>query len=128
MTIIDFSKMCAKNGVLFLTLNSGSGFEYQVLGRDSHRLVPPSRLNLLTIETVENILLKHGFEFIDLSTPGKLDVDIVLKTLQDDYSVPMSGFVSYILKKRGPLVWESLQQFLQSNNLSSFLRIAARKK
>jgi len=127
-TIKDFSEMCVKNGLLLLTLNSGSGFEYQVLGRDAHRLVPPTKLNLLTTETIEQILQKNNFKIIHFSTPGKLDVDIVLKTLQDDHFVHVPRFISYILKERGPSVRESLQQFLQLNNLSSFLRVAARKK
>ncbi len=127
-TVKDLSKMCAKGGVVLMTLNSGSGFEYQALGRDSHRLVPPSRLNLMTIEVVEDMLVKNGFELIDVSTPGKLDVDIVLKGFLEDESMPIPRFVSYMLKKRGAMAWESFQDFLQLNNLSSFMRIAARKK
>ncbi|GEM_PF-415820 len=127
-TIKDLSEMCAKGGILFLTLNSGSGFEYQVLSHDSHRLVPPTRLNLLTIEAMEDMLLKNNFELLDVSTSGKLDVDIVLKAILGDHSVPVPRFISYLLKKKGTATWESLQAFLQLNNLSSFLRIAARKK
>jgi predicted dehydrogenase len=127
-TIKYFSKMCAKDGILLLTFNSSSGFEYQILGRDSHRLVPPTKFNLLTTEMMERLLLKNNFELINLSTPGMLDVDIVLKKLEEDNLVPIPRFISYILKKRGPSAMASLQKFLQTNNLSSFTVVAARKK
>ncbi len=126
-TIKMLSKLCNSGGTLFLTLNAG-GFEYQVLGQDSHRLVPPSRLNLLTVEALEHLLTKHGFEPIDVTSTGKLDVDIVLKALAEDRSTSVARFFSYLLKKRGAEVSESLQQFLQEHKLSSFVRVAARKK
>lgn len=126
-TIKALSGLCAKDGMLFLTLNAG-GFEYQVLGQDSHRLVPPSRLNLLTVEALTLILEKHNFEIIDITSSGKLDVDIVLKALSQDRSKSVARFFSYLLQKRGPEVSEALQGFLQEHNLSSFVRVAARKR
>jgi hypothetical protein len=127
-TIKVFSNLCESGGLLLLSLNVGSGFEYQMLGHDSHRLTPPTRLNLLTVEMIESLLKMHDFELIDVSTPGSLDVDIVLKALADSKPRLQSRFISYLLNKRGADTWESFQEFLRNNNLSSYLRIAAKKK
>src|SRR3989338_3927849 len=48
--IREISKKCRPGGLLLMTTNTMSGFEYQILGPHSHRIVPPYRLNLLTIE------------------------------------------------------------------------------
>ena len=126
-TIKMLSQLCKEDGLIFLTVNAG-GFEYQVLSQDSHRLVPPNRLNLLTIESISHLLTKHDFELIDVTSSGKLDVDIVLKALANNQSKSVARFFSYLLQKRGPEVSDSLQHFLQEHNLSSFVRIVARKK
>lgn len=126
-TIKMLSQLCEKDGLLFLTVNAG-GFEYQVLSQDSHRLVPPNRLNLLTVESITHLLTKNNFELVNVTSSGKLDVDIVLKALADNQSRSVARFFSYLLQKRGPEVSDSLQSFLQEHNLSSFVRIVARKK
>lgn len=127
-TVKELAGLLSPRGLLLIAVNVGSGFEYQVLGEHSHRLVPPNRLNLLSAEAIEGLLEENGLEIVDESTPGRLDVDIVLKALSGRPSMPTSRFISYLLNKREADTWESLQDFLGENRLSSYLRIAARKK
>jgi len=122
------NKTCRKGGLLLLTANTISGFEYQILGKNSDRLVPPDRLNLLSTEAIYNLLTKNGFQIIDLSTPGKLDVEIVANTFKSNSNIDMPEFLKYMFKYRSEDTWESFQDFLQLNKLSSYLRIAAVKK
>ncbi|MFH1841376.1 MAG: hypothetical protein ABH800_01275 [Candidatus Nealsonbacteria bacterium] len=122
------SKVCRKGGLFFLTTNTISGFEYQILGRNSSRLVPPDRLNLLSIEAIQKLLIKEGFQILDLSTPGKLDVELVVNTLQENPNIEMPEFLRYVFNRRDEYVWESFQDFLQLSRLSSYLRVAAIKK
>lgn len=117
-----------QDGVLCLTVNTGSGFEYQVLGNASHRLVLPDRLNLLSIGAIERLLEAVGFEVLELSTPGKLDMSIIEKTVRAHPEVSFPHFITYLLSQRNGGVHTSLQSFIQLNNLGSFVRIAARKK
>ena len=129
---LDFIKKIADKletgGLLFLTTNTISGFEYLILGENSTRLVPPDRLNLLSIEGLEDMLQKNGYEILDISTPGQLDIELVAKEYKQNPDMQMSSFMKYILKHRGESVRRSLQSFLQLNNLSSYLRAVARKK
>lgn len=126
--IKEVSEKSQKNGLLFLTTNTISGFEYQMLFDKSPRIHPPDRMNLLSLEAIQTILTKSGFEVIELSTPGRLDVEIVKNTLEREPDIALPEFFKYILQKRDERTWHSLQQFLQQNRLSSFVRIAARKK
>ncbi|MBU0666612.1 MAG: alpha/beta hydrolase [Nanoarchaeota archaeon] len=50
-----------------------------------------------------------------------------LETLQENQKVEIPKFIKYILTKRGSITHNSFQKFLQENQLSSHVRIAARK-
>lgn len=128
VTVKTFASLCRRGGILLLTTNTGSGFEYLVLGGHSSRLVPPDRLNLLTVEAITKLLTKHGFELLDVSTPGKLDVQIVHETFKENPQVVLGPFLEHLFRFRSALALESFQNFLQLNSMSAYLRIAAVKK
>ena len=123
----DAYDICQKGGLFFLTTNTVSGFEYQVLKEKSPRLHPPDRMNLLSIEAIHDRLTEAGFEVIELSTPGRVDVEIVRNALESNPEVALPEFFEYIFKKRDENTWHTLQEFLQRNRLSSYVRVAARK-
>ena len=125
--IRDVSEVCQKGGLFFLTTNTISGFEYQMLYDKSPRLHPPDRINLLSIEAIQNRLTQSGFEVIELSTPGRVDVEIVRDVLQKNPDVAVPGVFKYIFENRDAKTWHSLQDFLQQNRLSSYVRIMAKK-
>lgn len=120
-------EVCLPGGILVLTTTTCSGFEYQVLGAHAPNLNPPDRLNLFSIETLTRMLEECGFELLELSTPGRLDVEIVRKTLEANPELPVSSFWRYFFQHRGEGARHSLQEFLQQYQLSSHVRVAARK-
>lgn len=126
--IKEVYKVCQKDGLFFLTTNTVSGFEYQMLDDKSPRLHPPDRINLLSIEAIHNRLTESGFEVIELSTPGRVDVEIVRSALKNNPNILVPGIFKYIFKNRDEGTWHSLQDFLQQNRLSSYVRVAAKKK
>jgi hypothetical protein len=121
------SSLQKERGLLFLTANTSSGFEYQVLGEHSPRLVIPDRLNLLSVEAMRAQLESHGYRVLDISTPNKLDVAFVLEHLEELGEEKIPYFLKYLFTKRDESVLQSLQDFLQLNHLSSYCRIAAQK-
>lgn len=127
-TIKTLASLCRRGGVLLLTTNTGSGFEYLVLGAHSPRLIPPDRLNLLTVEAIMKLLTKNGFELLDVSTPGKLDMQVVHQAFRENPEVSVGPFLEHMFQFRSPLALESFQNFLQLNMMSAYLRIAAIKK
>ena len=62
---------------IFSTLSS-KGLDIQVLWENSSSVSPPHHLNFFNPYSVRSILEKTGFNNIKVTTPGKLDIDILL--------------------------------------------------
>lgn len=121
-------KMLVPGGLCFLTTISISGFDLQVLWEKSSSIFPPDRINVLSTEGLMLLFERHGFECIELSTPGLLDIQIVANAYKKDPQLNLPRFVKYLLENRDIDALQSFQEFLQMNRLSSFTRIAAQKK
>lgn len=124
----DARSLLVDGGLLFLTTSTISGFDLQLLWEKSKSIFPPDRINLLSIEGLALLLDKSGFEIIELSTPGQLDVELVKNAIQKNKNIELPRFISYMLRNREEDAHRSFQEFLQQFKLSSHVRIAARKK
>ncbi len=124
----DAYACCKRNGLFIITTTTSSGFEYQVLGEHSPNLIPTDRLNILSLEALTGQIEKAGFEIIEVSTPGRLDVEVVKKTFERNPDIPLNPFWKYIFRYRNESALHSLQEYLQQFQLSSHVRIAAIKK
>ena len=89
---------------------------------------PPERLNLLSVEGLTLLFERHGFEALEFSTPGVLDVESVRREMQIHPGGDLPRLITYLIKNRGEEAMEALQEFLQRFRLSSFGRIVLRKK
>ena len=114
-------------GLLFLTTRTSSGFDLQTLWDKAPYIFAPEHLNLLSIEGLEIALQRSGFELIELSTPGQLDVELVRQTCSADPSIELPPFFSELLARRDRFAHADFQAFLQKHRLSSHVRVAARK-
>ncbi len=121
-------RYCQKGGLLLITTSTSSGFEYQILGDHAPNINPINRMNLLSIEALTAQIEAAAFEVVELSTPGRLDVEIVRRAIQENKNLKIDPFWKYVFEAREEKTWQNLQDFLQANRLSSHLRIAARKK
>ena len=61
---------------IFTTLSS-TGVDIQALWEDSEAVSPPHHLNFLNPKSVQILLERSGFNVLRISTPGKLDIDIL---------------------------------------------------
>lgn len=120
-------KLLGPGGMLFLTTTSGTGFAVAAVGSASPQALPPLHLNLLSVEGLAELLRRRGFEIIELSTPGQLDVEMIVNAARADPSLELSPVISEIVRHRGPDVHRAFQQFLQEARLSTHVRAAARK-
>ena len=114
-------------GLCFLTDILGSGFDLQVLGPKASHLNPPDRLNAFSVEGLKTLFRRHGFECLEFSTPGILDLELVAAACQVDASLTLPAFIDYMISRGDEGLNKSFQEFLQSNLLSSYGRILIRK-
>lgn len=114
-------------GLLFVTALAASGFDMVALGFRNRYFYPPDRANCFTLPALTGLLERSGFELIEVSTPGVLDLEIVASHLKADPSIPLGGFEKSLVSA-GTEIRSAFQGFLQQNGLSSFARLVARKK
>ncbi|UCF60781.1 MAG: methyltransferase domain-containing protein [Anaerolineaceae bacterium] len=120
-------RLLRPGGLVFLTTLSISGFDLSILRENARNLLPPTHLTLLSYEGIHRLIERGGFSLVEFSTPGQLDVALVLDALQRDPEIALPPVIDSALRRRGENVHEDLQDFLQKANLSSHVWIAAQK-
>lgn len=115
-------------GLCFITTISISGFDLQTLWENSKSIFPLDRINAFSQEGLKLLFKRHGFEMLEYSTPGVLDLDIVENELKKNPKLQVPRFLKSVLESNDEQLKQDFQNFLQSNKLSSFVRIVARKK
>lgn len=109
-------------GILILTTLNWHGFDLQVLQEKSNSIHPPHHINFFTPESLSILLKRNRFDVLEVTTPGKLDVDIASKQKQDVDDC----FIKKILNCNDDAK-AKFQIFLQEAKLSSHMMIVARK-
>jgi uncharacterized Zn finger protein (UPF0148 family) len=119
--------MLVRDGLLFIIGSTISGLDLQVLWDKARTLVPPENLNVLSVEGVTTLLEGEGFEIVELSTPGHLDVEYVKAAVERE-NVHVHRFLQYLIEHRDDNARRALQDWLQEFRLSSHLRVVAKRK
>lgn len=114
-------------GLCFMTATLASGFDIQVLGERAANLYPPDRLNVFSLEGLQTAVSRHGFEYLEVSTPGIFDLANIEFAMRQEPDSPLPRFITYLLSKRGEAAKQALQEFLQMNLLSSYGRLVLRR-
>ena len=123
--LVKAFKALKPGGILLLTSRSGSGFDILSLAGESESVFPLDHIVLPSPQGMSLALQQAGFEVLELTTPGHLDVQLV-KQAQDQ--IPLRNFFQrYLISQNEEKVYERLQAFLQQNNLSSHMRVVAKK-
>lgn len=124
----SISTSLKEGGLCFLTTISISGFDMQVLWGNSENIFPMDRINVFSNNGLEIMLKRHGFEIIEFSTPGLLDIDKVKNAIKIDPTLSIPRFVKTLIERDNEQMLDDFQEFLQINKLSSFVRLALKKK
>lgn len=121
----DVADRLQPGGLLLASCRSGSGFDVLTLGGASDSIFPYDHVCLPSPAGMAELIRQTGLELLELTTPGMLDVQLVRAAEKE---LPQNRyFQRYLLEQGSQDLDERLQQFLQQNNLSSHLRIVARK-
>jgi hypothetical protein len=109
-------------GLLMLTTLTVSGFDIQVLWENSKSVCPPHHINLLSVDGLRRLVERSGLKFIQFSTPGKLDVDIVRNIHYENTDIQLPRFIDSIINSSEE-VRTNFQNFLAQNELSSHVQM-----
>ena len=120
-------KALRPGGLLFLTAIVSSGFDIQLLWDRLDSLFPPDRLNACSVKGLRGLLEGAGFECLEVSTPGILDVTNVKEVADGDASLELSRFERYLIQPGAAHQLRTLQDFLQAGLLSSYCRMVLRR-
>lgn len=127
---LAFLQACAAvlkpGGVLLFTTLTISGFDLQSLWERSRSITPPQHLNFASVDGMERLIARAGLEVIAVTTPGRLDVDIVRNRLLADPALPVPRFARTIAAAP-EATRDAFQRFLSEHRLSSHIQCLARK-
>lgn len=126
----ECNKIMKKGGFLFLTTPNTNGFEFRLLGKMHTNFVGPNHHNLFNENSIRQILENTGFSTIEISTPGKLDVNTVRNALKDGANLAIDDFLKDILmgeSEQHEKLREDLQKWISEHNLSGHMMVMCRK-
>ena len=127
---IAFLSACRRllrpGGYALVTTLTISGFDLQILGKRSRSISPPQHLNFPSVSAIPALAAHAGFELVDVSTPGKLDLEIGRNVIQADPGVEVPAFVR-ALASADDAVRQSFQEFLAAQRMSSHVRCLFRR-
>jgi len=114
------------DGLLFLTCPNVDSLEIMLLGREAP-MVTHDHLNCFTPDAVASLLERSGFTVLDMTTPGKLDVELVQRAIRDGsiHSRKLGVFLPHVLSD--DRLASSFQRWLVRARLSSHLQVVARR-
>jgi len=119
-------ELLGDNSLFMFTTPNFEGFEMQTLYTASPNIVGPSHLNYFNTDSIQILLKSAGFKDILVSTPGKLDTDIVKNAhLEGRIDLSSQPFLHHLLIEQPARYAEAFQQFLQVAGLSSHMMVMA---
>ena len=111
-------------GLMYLSVKVGTGFDILVL-KEHSSVYPYEHIFMPTMKALEKLLMEAGFEVLDESTPGQMDVRYVLS--KKEHIDESHLFVKNLMNNSDDRILNEFQYFLQRSGMSSYARIVARK-
>lgn len=117
-----YDLMESDDSFIFTTL-SGMGIDIQALWQNSKAVSPPMHLNFFNPKSIEKLLSNIGFKVIEISTPGKLDIDIMTNNIDKINDKFWTNYLEYSTRDEK----HEMQKFISQNKLSSHMMVVCQK-
>jgi SAM-dependent methyltransferase len=113
-------------GFVFISTLGIDGFDLQVLWEKSTQISPPHHINFLSVAGFESLFTRAGLVDVSVTTPGRLDVDIVRNFVKRDPQI-LEGqrFLGELLASDQKA--EAFQHFLTEHRMSSHAWVIGKK-
>ena len=115
--------LMASGDLFILTTLSSSGVDIQVLWEKSKSVTPPHHLNFFNPRAVKILLARLGLEIMDITTPGKLDIDILV----NNQAAIKDRFWQTFIATSSDAEKEQWQQMIAASRWSSHMMVVCRK-
>lgn len=127
----SFLKECTRvlhdSGFIAIATPNSEGFDFKILKNNTKNISPPEHLTYFNPNSLSLLLKRAGFRPVFIETPGKLDVEIVLKEKESGYPLKeRNEYIDYLLGKENDIL-ENFQKFISDNRLSSHMLALAQK-
>ncbi len=123
--IRSIKRKLKEDGLIFVGARAGSGFDIITLKENNTKIYPYEHILLPSVKGITMFLENNGFEVLEITTPGVMDVKYVMDDV--DKLGDREEFVRYLLKEGDEKNLQEFQRFLQKSGMSSFIRVIARK-
>jgi SAM-dependent methyltransferase len=120
-------RLLRPGGLILLSVPNILGFDTLVLGREANA-VDHEHLNYFNPRSLGHLVARFEFDVEETLTPGRLDVDLVRRAVEEGkLELPAGGFLHHLIGDRQD-AHEPFQDFLAANRLSSHLWVVARAR
>ena len=117
------ANLLVDGGIIMISCPNGEGFDFSILGKECNS-VDHEHLNYFNPDSIEILLNRAGFEVLEVTTPGELDVDLVTTKINElAFEFGLSPWLLKLIKTYP----NKLQNLLKDTKLSSSLWVVARK-
>ena len=119
-------KLVKPGGLLVLSCPNGEGFDIAMLGAGS-QAVDAEHVNLFNPRSLEQLVGSCGFRMLEVTTPGRLDAEIVRDAVLAGKHALADPFLKQVLVDEWDRLGWPFQQFLAANGLSSHMWLVAQR-
>ena len=121
--IKNVRKLMNKGDLFIFTTLSSTGTDILTLWNNSRSINPPHHINFFNPKSIKIFLKKNNFKILNISTPGKIDIDI----LNNDKLLIKDRFWKTFLSLSNKIEKNKMQDLISSINFSSHLMVICQK-
>ncbi len=112
-----------------MTSTNQEGLDLRILKEKSRQVIPLVHINFMSINGFKCLFARAGFNKIDIQTPGRLDVDLIINSLKAGRlsRKELNPFLDWLIFQAEPDIKQKFQDFLIESQMSSHIWIWARK-
>ena len=122
--MISLSSLMMPGDIFIFTTLSGTGVDIQALWENSKSVSPPHHLNFFNPSSIQFFLDKLGYKILEISTPGELDIDILV----NNQHLIKDRFWKSLIKHANQKTLENWQSMITESGWSSHMMVCCQKR